>query len=180
MRRSINTQTIISLTNDTIVRATFNRFHTVTSYLRRRGVPQTWIIQWGSAFGRKAAAVQRQRGIDSVSTTWEDGRRVAVYADTVALDTAMAHYAAHKTAGPQLGAGYDRSRAAKRQLRDHLGRFARVYVVSWTGPVGANSRGRLTAERAARLAHALITDHRMSAVIVRDAQGHRVDVALCA
>ena len=93
----------------------------------------------------------------------------------------MAHYAAHKVAGPLLtSATYDRKAAARTQFRDRLGRFARAYVVTWNGPVGINSRGRLTQERAKRLAHKLNADHRMSGVVVRDASGNRADFAFAA
>lgn len=180
MGTSINIAAVVLLTDDILVRATFDRFHTVASYLRRRGIAATWIAQWGSAFGRKAAGVYRAQHGTTPETTWENGRRVALYADIVALDAAMAHYAAHKTAGPQLGAGYDRSRAAKRQLRDRLGRFARAYTVVWNGPQGTAARGRLTASRAARLVQSLRADHRVSGVVVRDAHGHRADFALSA
>jgi len=180
VKRSTFTQMIVSLTDDVLIRATFDRFHTAATYLRRQGVAKTWIAQWGSAFGRKAVAAYRKVYGTEPRSTWEDGRRVAVYGDTTALDAAMTHYVQHAVAGPQLAAGYDRKRAAKRQLRDVRGRFTRAYVVTWVGRAGANARGHLTIERAARLAQRLMADHRMVAVAVRDAHGHRVDVALCA
>lgn len=181
MKPSVNIAAVISLTNDVIVRATFDRFLTVAFYLRRRGISATWIQRWGGAFGTHAKKIYRtmNNGV-SPEETWEDGRLVALYADTSALDAAMVHYAAHKVAGPLLSGGYDRKAAAKRQLRDRLGRFARAYTVTWNGPVGANSRGRLTQERAARLVRQLTGDHRMSNVVVRDFRGNRADFATAA
>lgn len=181
MKPTISIAAIIELTDDVIIRATFDRFHTVAFYLRRRGISTTWIQRWGGAFGTHAKKIYRtmNNGV-SPEETWEDGRLVALYADTSALDAAMVHYAAHKVAGPLLSGGYDRKAAAKRQLRDRLGRFARAYVVTWNGPVGVNSRGRLTEDRAMRLVRKLSADHRMSEVTVRDFHGHRVDFAIAA
>lgn len=182
MKPSVNIAAVISLTNDVIVRATFDRFLTVEFYLRRRGISTTWITRWGKAFGRKAAALYRaaHQGA-SPEQRWENGRLVYVYSDIDALDGAMTHYTAHKVAGPLLSSvAYDRKAAARTQLRDRLGRFARAYTVTWNGPVGANSRGRLTQERAARLVRQLTGDHRMSNVVVRDFRGNRADFATAA
>jgi len=181
MKHSIDIAKLITLTDDVIIRATFDRFHTVAFYLRRRGISATWIQRWSGAFGTAAKKAYRTMNDGaSPEETWEDGRRVALYADTRALDVAMAHYASHKVAGPLLSGGYDRKAAAKRQLRDRLGRFARAYVVTWTGPQGITSKGRLTQERAVRLVHKLHTDHHISGVTVSDARGHRADFAIAA
>jgi hypothetical protein len=181
MKPSIAIANIIALTDDILISATFNRYHTVAFYLRRRGISATWIQRWGSAFGRKAASFYRQMNNGALpENTLEDGRTVALYRDTRALDAAMRHYTAHAIAGPDLTTGYNRKAAAKRQLRDRLGRFARAYVVVWNGPAGVNSKGRLTRERAVRLVSKLHADHRISGVEVRDARGHRADFAMAA
>jgi hypothetical protein len=181
VKPSVNLSAVIALTTETLIRATLDRFHTVAFYLRRRGISTTWIQRWGGAFGTAAKKAYRAaHGGASPEETWEDGRQVALYRDTVALDAAMEHYMRHAVAGPLLDAGYDRKAAAKRQLRDRRGRFARAYVVVWNGPAGTTSKGRLTQERAARLVQKLHTDHRISAVEVRDARGHRADFAMAA
>jgi hypothetical protein len=181
MKPSVNIADVIAATDDVLIRATFDRFHTVAFYLRRRGISATWIQRWGNVFGKYAMKAYRTENNGALpEETWEDGRRVALYRDTRALDAAMFHYMRHTVAGPLLDAGYDRKAAAKRQLRDRLGRFARAYVVIWNGPSGVFSKGRLTQERATRLVQKLHTDHRISAVEVRDARGHRADFAMAA
>lgn len=179
MTRTARITHAVTATTPLLARVAPQAGTTVAAYLRTHGAPATWVTQWGSAFGRRAAAAHRKATGTDPRQIREGSRDVYAYDDTTALDEALAHYRQHPKAGPALTAGYDRSRAAAKQPRDARGRFVRMVTVVWVSPAGRQVR-KLAAGQAAELLRTLTHHHRVTELAVRDARGRHTDFVLAA
>lgn len=181
MNRIARIAAAVTATTPLLARVALQAGTTVAAYLRANGVAATWITQWGSAFGRRAANAYRKATGAEPRKIREGARDVFAYDGTAHLDEALAHYRTHKTAGPQLAAGYDRARAAAKQPRDSKGRFTRLFTVVWSTPAGRETRRGLTADAVRALLRTVAHHHRVTELAVRDARGRTAtDFALAA